>query len=79
MLVVSALKGSGLGDLIERLDQIVPNPNRMMMRSAILLDSILVERMRSRPSYKSAIQSMASKVIKPDEAADMVEFEDGRL
>ena len=79
VLVVSALKGSGLGDLIERLDQIVPNPNRMMMRSAILLDSILVERMRSRPSYKSAIQSMASKVIKPDEAADMVEFEDGRL
>mgnify|MGYP001294020827 FL=1 len=79
VLAVSALKGSGLDDLIERLDQIVPNPNRMMMRSAILLDSILVERMRSRPSYKSAIQSMASKVIKPDEAADMVEFEDGRL
>ena len=79
VLVVSALKGSGLGDLIERLDQIVPNPNRMMMRSAILLDSILVERMRSRPSYENAIQSMASKAIKPDEAADMVEFEDGRL
>ena len=79
VLAVSALKGSGLGDLIERLDQIVPNPNRMMMRSAILLDSILVERMRSRPSYENAIQSMASKAIKPDEAADMVEFEDGRL
>ena len=79
VLAVSALKGSGLDDLIERLDQIVPNPNRMMMRSAILLDSILVERMRSRPSYETAIQSMASKAIKPDEAADMVEFEDGRL
>ena len=76
---VSAMKGSGLEDLIDRLDQITPNPDRLLMRSAILLDSILADRMRRRPSYEGAMQAMASRAIKPDEAADMVEFDDGRV
>jgi len=76
---VSALKGSGLDDLMERLDQITPNPDRLLMRSAILLDSILADRMRRRPSYEGAMQAIASRTIKPDEAADMVEFDDGRV
>jgi hypothetical protein len=49
------------------------------MRSAILLDSILADRMRSRPSYEGAMRAMASRTIKPDEAADMVEFDNGRV
>ena len=79
VISVSALKGSGLDDLVDRLDQITPNPDRLLMRSAILLDSILADRMRRRPSYEGAMQAMASRTIEPDEAADMVEFDDGRI
>ena len=79
MVSVSALKGSGIDDLMERLDQITPNPDRLLMRSAILLDSILADRMRRRPSYEGAMKAMASRIIKPDEAADMVEVDDGRV
>jgi len=39
----------------------------------------LADRMRRRPSYEGAMQAMASRAIKPDEAADMVEFDDGRI
>ena len=64
---------------MDKLDQIMPNPDRLLMRSAMLLDSILADRMRRRPSYEGAIQAMASRMIKPDEAANMVEFDDGRV
>ena len=45
----------------------------------MLLDSILADRMRRRPAYVDAMRAMASKTIGPDEAADMVEFEDGTI
>ena len=76
---VSALKGSGLDDLMESLDQITPNPDRLRMRSSMLLDSILADRMRRRPAYEDAMQALASRTIGPDEAADMVEFGNGRV
>ena len=76
---VSALKGSGLDDLMDKPDHIRPNPDRLLMRSAMLLDSILADRMRRRPSYEGAIQAMDSRMIKPDEAANMVAYADGRV
>ena len=79
VISVSALKGSGLDDLMESLDQITPNPDRLLMRSSMLLDSILADRMRRRPVYEDAMQALASRVIGPDEAADMVEFGNGRV
>jgi len=79
VMSVSALNGSGLDELMEKLDQITPNPDRLMMRSSMLLDSILADRMRRRPAYVDAMRAMASKTIGPDEAADMVEFEDGTI
>lgn len=79
VMPVSALKGSGLDDLMDKLDQLTPNPDRLMMRSSMLLDSILADRMRRRPAYVDAMRAMASKTIGPDEAADMVEFEDGTV
>ena len=79
VISVSALKGSGLDDLMESLDQITPNPDRLLMRSSMLLDSILADRMRRRPVYEDAIQALASRAIGPDEAADMVEFGNGRV
>ena len=79
VISVSALKGSGLNDLMESLDQITPNPDRLLMRSSMLLDSILADRMRRRPVYEDAIQALASRAIGPDEAADMVEFGNGRV
>lgn len=79
VISVSALKGSGLDDLMESLDQITPNPDRLLMRSSMLLDSILADRMRRRPAYEDAMQALASRAIGPDEAADMVEFDDGRV
>jgi len=79
VISVSALKGSGLDDLMESLDQITPNPDRLLMRSSILLDSILADRMRRRPVYEDAMQALASRAIGPDEAADMVEFGNGRV
>ena len=79
VMSVSALNGSGLNELMEKLDQITPNPDRLMMRSSMLLDSILADRMRRRPAYVDAMRAMASKTIGPDEAADMVEFEDGTI
>ena len=79
VISVSALKGSGLDDLMESLDQITPNPDRLLMRSSMLLDSILADRMRRRPVYEDAMQALASRAIGPDEAADMVEFGNGRV
>lgn len=79
VISVSALKGSGLNDLMESLDQITPNPDRLLMRSSMLLDSILADRMRRRPVYEDAMQALASRAIGPDEAADMVEFGNGRV
>ena len=79
VISVSALKGSGLDDLMESLDQITPNPDRLLMRSSMLLDSILADRMRRRPAYEDAMQALASRSIGPDEAADMVEFGNGRV
>mgnify|MGYP001429562629 FL=1 len=79
VISVSALKGSGLDDLMESLDQITPNPDRLLMRSSMLLDSILADRMRRRPAYEDAMQALASRTIGPDEAADMVEFGNGRV
>ena len=79
VISVSALKGSGLDDLMESLDQITPNPDRLLMRSSMLLDSILADRMRRRPVYEDAMQALASRAIGPDEAADMVEFGNGRI
>jgi len=79
VISVSALKGSGLDDLMESLDQITPNPDRLLMRSSMLLDSILADRMRRRPAYEDAMQALASRAIGPDEAADMVEFGNGRV
>ena len=79
VISVSALKGSGLDDLMESLDQITPNPDRLLMRSSMLLDSILADRMRRRPAYEDAMQALASRAIGPDEAADMVEFGNGRI
>ena len=79
VISVSALKGSGLDDLMESLDQITPNPDRLRMRSSMLLDSILADRMRRRPAYEDAMQALASRAIGPDEAADMVEFGNGRV
>ena len=79
VISVSALKGSGLDDLMESLDQITPNPDRLLMRSSMLLDSILADRMRRRPAYEDAMQALASRTIRPDEAADMVEFGNGRV
>jgi len=79
VISVSALKGSGLNDLMESLDQITPNPDRLLMRSSMLLDSILADRMRRRPAYEDAMQALASRAIGPDEAADMVEFGNGRV
>ena len=79
VISVSALKGSGLNDLMESLDQITPNPDRLLMRSSMLLDSILADRMRRRPAYEDAMQALASRSIGPDEAADMVEFGNGRV
>ena len=79
VISVSALKGSGLDDLMESLDQITPNPDRLLMRSSMLLDSILTDRMRRRPAYEEALQALASRAIGPDEAADMVEFGNGRV
>lgn len=79
VISVSALKGSGLDDLMESLDQITPNPDRLLMRSSMLLDSILADRMRRRPVYEDAMQALASRAIGPDEAADMVEFSNGRV
>ena len=79
VMSVSALNGSGLDELMEKLDQITPNLDRLMMRSSMLLDSILADRMRRRPAYVDAMRAMASKTIGPDEAADMVEFEDGTI
>ena len=79
VISVSALKGSGLDDLMESLDQIIPNPDRLLMRSSMLLDSILADRMRRRPVYEDAMQALASRAIGPDEAADMVEFGNGRI
>ena len=79
VISVSALKGSGLDDLMESLDQISPNPDRLLMRSSMLLDSILADRMRRRPVYEDAMQALASRAIGPDEAADMVEFGNGRV
>ena len=79
VISVSALKGSGLDDLMESLDQITPNPDRLRMRSSMLLDSILADRMRRRPIYEDAMQALASRAIGPDEAADMVEFGNGRV
>lgn len=79
VISVSALKGSGLDDLMESLDQITPNPDRLRMRSSMLLDSILADRMRRRPAYEDAMQALASRTIGPDEAADMVEFGNGRV
>ena len=76
---VSALNGSGLDELMEKLDQITPNPERLMKTASMLLDSILADRMRRRPAYVDAMRAMASKTIGPDEAADMVEFEDGTI
>ena len=79
VISVSALKGSGLDNLMESLDQITPNPDRLLMRSSMLLDSILADRMRRRPAYEDAMQALASRAIGPDEAADMVEFGNGRV
>ncbi|MEC9125009.1 MAG: GTP-binding protein [Candidatus Thermoplasmatota archaeon] len=79
VISVSALKGSGLDDLMESLDRITPNPDRLLMRSSMLLDSILADRMRRRPVYEDAMQALASRAIGPDEAADMVEFGNGRV
>ena len=79
VISVSALKGSGLDGLMESLDQITPNPDRLLMRSSMLLDSILADRMRRRPVYEDAMQALASRAIGPDEAADMVEFGNGRI
>ena len=79
VISVSALKGSGLDDLMESLDQITPNPDRLLMRSSMLLDSILADRMRRRPAYEDAMKALASRAIGPDEAADMVEFGNGRV
>ena len=79
VIAVSALQGSGLDDLMESLDQITPNPDRLLMRSSMLLDSILADRMRRRPVYEDAMQALASRAIGPDEAADMVEFGNGRV
>ena len=79
VISVSALKGSGLDGLMESLDQITPNPDRLLMRSSMLLDSILADRMRRRPVYEDAMQALASRAIGPDEAADMVEFGNGRV
>ena len=79
VISVSALKGSGLDDLMESLDHITPNPDRLLMRSSMLLDSILADRMRRRPAYEDAMQALASRTIRPDEAADMVEFGNGRV
>lgn len=79
VISVSALKGSGLDDLMESLDHITPNPDRLLMRSSMLLDSILADRMRRRPAYEDAMQALASRTIGPDEAADMVEFGNGRV
>ena len=79
VISVSALKGSGLDDLMESLDQITPNPDRLLMRSSMLLDSILADRMRRRPVYEDAMQALATRAIGPDEAADMVEFGNGRV
>ena len=79
VISVSALKGSGLDDLMESLDQITPNPDRLLMRSSMLLDSILADRMRRRPVYEDAMQALVSRAIGPDEAADMVEFGNERV
>ena len=76
MVSVSALR-QRLDDLMERLDRITPNrPSADEVCHTARFN--IADRMGAG-HHRIAMQAITSRTIKPDEAADMVEFDDGRV
>ena len=76
---VSSLTGDGIEALIEVIEALKPNNKKNKLKSRIILDSIIMSRIRSLPVYGNVVEDITSKKIAPMEGAKIVEGEYGRF
>ena len=76
---VSSLTGDGIEALIEVIEALKPNNKKNKLKSRIILDSIIMSRIRSLPVYWNVVEDITSKKIAPMEGAKIVEGEYGRF
>ena len=76
---VSSLTGDGIEALIEVIEALKPNNKKNKLKSRIILDSIIMSRIRSLPVYGNVVEDITSKKIVPMEGAKIVEGEYGRF
>ncbi len=76
---VSSLTGDGVEALIEVIEALKPNNKKNKLKSRIILDSIIMSRIRSLPVYGNVVEDITSKKIAPMEGAKIVEGEYGRF